>query len=89
MCVKRSSVNAYLHGRLVRVDACIRLEIEELNRQGFMTVGSCCGHGIYPKTILIKRRGQTILLNPETVIPRTRNLYRKDDDGYYFIPEAA
>lgn len=58
----------------------------------FMVVACCCGHNKYPMTIIIRRHRDSS--NDEyydlisgTTIPRTRNFYKKDKDGYYYIPE--
>jgi hypothetical protein len=52
------------------------------------TVGACCGHGRYPATILIRsKRGVVFDLFSGVVVPRKRNFYKKDDNGYFYIPE--
>jgi hypothetical protein len=57
---------------------------------GFKTVGSCCGHGIYPLTIVCRTvEGKYFELISGIDIPRTRNFYRLDKDGFYFIPELT
>lgn len=73
-----------------RIDRCIRRLIDELNRSPFIvTLASCCGHGIYPLTIVVKdletKRIYELLSNK--TIPRTRNFYKHDGNGLYFIPE--
>lgn len=37
----------------VQVDSCIAKEIQMLNDNGVRTLGCCCGHGKYEKSILI------------------------------------
>lgn len=37
-----------------KIDPCLINAVMELNNRGFVTVSSCCGHGVYPKTIVIK-----------------------------------
>jgi len=55
MCQQRSSVIAYLRGKPVRLDTCIREDVLFLNEiEKVETVGSCCGHNLYPKTLLVK-----------------------------------
>ncbi len=39
----------------IKVDSCIANEVGWLNEHGVITRGSCCGHGQYPGSILIKR----------------------------------
>lgn len=86
MCNKRSTVNARINGRKVRVDPCMRGIIELLNRAGIVTAACCCGHGRYPQTI-ITDTDIILELNSKITIPRTRNFYRMDEDGFFFIPE--
>lgn len=38
-------INIDQANNLVKVDACIADEIQWLNNQGVITLGSCCGHG--------------------------------------------
>jgi hypothetical protein len=83
-------VNGVIRGKKVRLDSCIREEVEDLNREGKVTVASCCGHGVYPPTILVREKDGVIRLFYRTIlIPRTRNFYRKDDRGFYYIPELS
>ena len=75
----------------VRIDKCIKPLIEWLNIGGHETVSSCCGHGKYPLTIvtvsylLENRAFETI---SQTEIPRGKRFYKKDKQGYYYIPEV-
>ena len=89
MCSKRNSVELPMAGRILRLDSCIREEIWNLNAS-IETVASCCGHGIYPQTILYKDGlGGIRDLLTDTIIPRTRNFYRSDSKGFYYIPEIS
>ncbi len=89
MCNKRATVVARVNGRAFRVDSCLRDEVIALNRAGIRTVGCCCGHGRYPKTIVIRTQEGKIALHPSREdIPRKRLFYRTDSDGFYFIPET-
>lgn len=90
MCNKRNTTRIYIQNRTVRVDACLKHIIDNLNELGVQTVGSCCGHGKYPMTILVRYpKGVIFELFSNAVIPRTRNFYKTDKDGYYFIPEVS
>ena len=91
MCQKRSSVNFLLHdGKIIRVDPCIRHLIHSLNAHGYNTVGCCCGHKRYPLTIICKTKsGRFYDLVSGVDIPRTRNFYKMDEDGYFYIPEIV
>jgi len=73
------------------IDKCLRKLIRFLQDSGIETVGCCCGHGKYPTTILIKHfSGSGVWdIMSDTLIPRRRNFYKKDKQGYYFIPEVS
>ena len=61
-----------------------------LNQKKIETLGSCCGHGRYPSTILIRYNSVAIVdLFTGKLIPRKRNFYRTDSDGYYYLPEIS
>ena len=74
------------------IDGCMKELIEILQARGVRTVACCCGHGKYNMSIVIKQGLETNPYNFEIVsqkvIPRKRNLYKKDKQGYYFIPEV-
>jgi len=84
MCRKQKG----LHNR---IDKCMKLLIKMLNRKGFDTKASCCGHSKYPMTIVVKSftsdNNYYELLSRKT-IPRSRKFYVKDKQGYYYIPEV-
>ena len=87
--MKRSSVIGTVRGKKIRLDPCLRGKIEALNRHAWVTVGSCCGHGEYPETILV--RGITGIvrdLESRVIIPRTRRFYQRDPNGLYFVKEV-
>ena len=88
-----------------QIDKCIREEIKEFNKaikliEGYLLepitiVASCCGHGKYPKTLVIRTRDRSSEEPPfyhehfsGEHIMRTRNFYRKDAQGVYHIPEV-
>jgi len=92
MCNKRNSVNAHLpNNKVIRCDSCIRRLIELLNLHGIKTVACCCGHMRYPITILIKnpKNGKIKEMLSGIEIPRKRNFYRRDSEGFFFIPEIC
>ncbi|MBU8733452.1 hypothetical protein KM915_25910 [Cytobacillus oceanisediminis] len=43
--VTTAIINPNQNKKMVAVDACIAEEVRELNKQGVVTLGSCCGHG--------------------------------------------
>ncbi len=98
MCNKRSttSVDIYRPGnssdlrfeKTIRVDQCISDEIYALNAKGRETLGSCCGHGRYNKSIIYRSVDGTVRdLVSGIPIRRERRFYVTDRDGYYFLPE--
>ena len=78
-----------INGKKVAVDYCLVKTLEVLENRGLITVSSCCGHGIYPKTILIKLKNGTVYdYFTNIIIPRKARFYKKDKKGFYFIPET-
>jgi len=95
MCNTRNSRRITIGQRTFRVDGCIRDIINGLNNPdseyvNIETLGCCCGHGRYPETIIIRAdHGGVYEYHSGIEIPRTRRFYRKDTDGYYYIPEIS
>ena len=75
-----------------RIDPCMReliFNLKVLLMKGNNLVACCCGHGKYPMTIVIKGfKGVIFDLVSNKEIPRTRRFYKKDSEGYYYIPET-
>lgn len=90
MSCKRNYIPVEIRGKYVHIDECIAELIEQLNDLEIVTtVASCCGHGIYPKTIVIRfENGTAFEMHSGIIIPRKRNFYRKDKKGFYYIPET-
>ena len=74
-----------------RIDKCIKPLIKFLKEEEWNVIASCCGHGKYPITIVIRNElnGCAYELLSDIQIPRTRNFYKKDKQGYYYIPEVV
>lgn len=72
------------------VDPCIQSLVKAINRlNNFKTLSSCCGHEVYPTTIIIKDKTGNIteFFSGIRLEPRKRNrFYKKDKSGFYFIP---
>lgn len=83
MCEKR------FHNRL---DRCIKPLLLWLKDNDWNTVASCCGHGKYPMTIVVRYifngKDKFMELFSGTTLPRTKKFYKKDNKGYYYIPEV-
>lgn len=77
-------------GIFLHLDRCMALLIRALNQDEWETLGSCCGHGKYSQSIVVKHADGHIfdLISSET-IPRKTRFYRKDKQGLYYIPEAV
>lgn len=74
-----------------RVDPCIHRLVDALRGHcDFEILASCCGHGRYPLTLIVRDRatGAVRDLISGAVIPRRRNSYRRDRKGFYYLPEA-
>ena len=53
----------------------------------------CCGHGKYKKSVIIETtniKGEVTNYELFTgkIIPRKKRFYKKDKQGYYYIPEV-
>lgn len=76
-----------------RIDKCMKPLIKHLKRIDYNTHACCCGHNRYPMTIVVSGRfnGREVFydLLSDIDIPRTRNFYKKDKQGYYYIPEIS
>jgi len=63
-----------------------------LRDTGFETLSCCCGHGKYPMTIVMGHKKIKDLfpfdLFTGKAIPRKRRFYKRDSEGYYYIPET-
>ena len=88
MCNSRNSTKTYINGKYIKLDKCISSLIMYLNFYGIETVASCCGHSKYQMTIIANFDGnfKDIISNKE--ILRVRKFYKKDKQGYYYIPEV-
>lgn len=77
-----------------RIDPCITQLINSLNgNPNMVTLASCCGHGVYPLTVVVKdySKGGKILelLTGKEIRGRTKKFYRSDKEGRYYLPEVS
>jgi len=80
-----------LKGLHNRIDMCIRPFILNLNLmrdKSFKILACCCGHNKYPLTIVVSDGKKIFELVSGKAIPRTRNFYKSDGKGFYYIPET-
>ena len=84
MCDKLPYINP-------RFDKCLIPIINNLNiSTKLKTLASCCGHGKYKTTIVVKDREGNIFefYSNKLLGTRKRNrYYKKDKKGFYYIPE--
>ena len=77
-----------------KIDPCMKDYIRFLVSLNLIPRASCCGHGRYDKTVIIETtniKGEVTnyeLFTGKT-IPRKKRFYKKDGDGYYYIPEVS
>lgn len=73
-----------------QIDKCIRHLPCVLSLRGFNVIASCCGHNKYHLTIVCKAEisGRCYDLISGVDIPRKRRFYKRDKQGYYYIPEV-
>ncbi len=74
-----------------KLDRCMKNLIKHINEYiPCKTVGSCCGHGKYPMTIVVEENnGLRFELLSDIEIPRKKRFYKKDKEGVYYIPEVT
>ena len=89
MCQKTNYHTSNTH-----IDKCMRPLIKYLQVNLFPLIfkirACCCGHGKYPITVIVEavKENKFYELFTRTPIPRKRKFYKKDKDGYYYIPEV-
>lgn len=77
-----------------RIDPCITHLVNALNGHPQMvTLASCCGHGVYPLTVIVKdyeQEGRIFeLLTGKEIKGRSKKFYRADRKGRYYVPEVS
>ena len=75
-----------------RIDKCLIPIINHLNKSAKLkTLASCCGHGKYNSTIVVKDKLGNIFefYSRLSLGPKKRNrYYKKDNNGFYYILEV-
>lgn len=58
-------------------------------KEDYKILACCCGHNKYPMSIVLGiGEDMRYDLVSGKYIPRKQKFYKKDKQGYYFIPEA-
>ena len=75
----------------VIVDECIAEKIKALAKREIITLSCCCGHGRYPKSIIVLCKDGITKREyySRKKILRKRKFYKRDEKGYYYIPEVS
>ena len=94
LCEVGTMKEIIIDGKSISVDSCIAESVNYINTElskTFKSLGCCCGHGKYPKTIVVVelRTGEHFEYFTGTPIPRSRNLYYKDEEGIFHLPEVT
>lgn len=80
-----------------QIDKCMRKLIGNLRqlfsyiKKGeYKTIACCCGHGKYPMSIIVQLgvKDYYVDIVSGKSIPRKRLFYKRDKQGYYYIPEV-
>lgn len=90
------------NGSARNIDSCLIHELESIKntfprfKDKFKMIMSCCGHGKYHKTLIVQNNYSQHFFEWFNGISLTSNkrsdsrkpFYKRDDEGYYFIPEV-
>ena len=88
--MKMCKLNPKNKGR--RIDPCMKPLLQFLSGRlinGYEILSCCCGHGKYRMSLIIKNENleYPIEVFSNKIIRRTKRFYKRDKEGYYFIPE--
>jgi len=75
-----------------RIDPCMRAVIKNLEYLKVKTLACCCGHGKYPMTIIVDIGVEKVMpleIFSNIMIERKKKFYKKDDQGFHYIPEIS
>lgn len=75
-----------------RIDPCIASLVSNLRyalKEDHKLVASCCGHQKYKMTLVVNAGHGIYDLVSGVQIPRKRKFYKKDKEGFYYIPEVV
>lgn len=90
-----------MKGSAREIDPCLVEELKQIEntfprfKEKFKSIMSCCGHGKYQKTFVVQNKGSKYYFDWFSGIGLTttkradsrKPFYKRDKEGYYFIPE--
>lgn len=83
-----------------KIDPCMVNLLDKLKVKSRFVLACCCGHNKYPMTIVIREYVVMHKANKpwhgwvnkellsDKIIPRKKKFYKRDKQGYYYIPET-
>jgi len=72
------------------IDPCMKNLIDFIDAtKSYKTLACCCGHRKYNMSIVVTNGEICWDLMSNKIIPRKKRFYRKDKQGYYYIPECV
>lgn len=72
------------------IDECMKNICEFIDEHsGYLVRACCCGHGKYPPTIVVTAGSVNREIFSGKEIERVFKFYKKDKQGYYYIPEVS
>ena len=77
--------------KIARIDECMHNLIYFINTSvALRTLACCCGHNRYPMTVVVQNMvtGEIYEFMTGEEINRDKLFYKKDKQGYYYIPEV-
>lgn len=73
-----------------RMDPCMTYLIRFIEAtKTYKPIACCCGHFKYPMTIVVTNGNINWDLISNIIIRRKKRFYKKDKQGYYYIPEVV
>lgn len=94
MCEQGTMAEVIINGKSISIDSCIAQQVKDLNerfKNTLISIGCCCGHGKYPPSIVVKElnTGRHYEFFSGIEITRRRNLYYRDQEGIFHLPEVS
>lgn len=74
------------------IDPCMRSVIQNLQELRVKTLACCCGHKKYPMSIVVDIGVEKVMpleIFSNTMIERKKKFYKKDSNGFHYIPEIS